>query len=58
MIMAYTVKNNNTGRSYQVEANNNQPMDIVWASQRCWFTTGSIVTITAEDGISKTYIKE
>lgn len=56
--MVYTVRNNNTGRSYPVEANNNQQMDIVWMSQKCWFTTGSSVTITAEDGTSKTYIKE
>lgn len=56
--MVYTVRNNGTGRSYPVEANNNQPMDIVWMSQKCWFTTGSSVTITAEDGTSKTYIKE
>lgn len=55
--MVYTIKNNNTGRRYIVEANNNQSMDIVWMSQKCWFTTGDSITITAEDGVSKTYIK-
>ena len=56
--MVYTVRNNNTGRSYPVEANNNQPIDIVWLSQKCWFGSNYNVTITAEDGTSKTYIKE
>ena len=55
--MVYTIKNNNTGRSYTVEANNNQTMDIVWLSQKCWFGSNCNVTITAEDGTSKTYIK-
>ena len=56
--MVYTVRNNKTGRSYPVEAQHNQSIDVVWMSQKCWFASDYNVTITAEDGISKTYIKE
>ena len=55
--MVYTVTNNNTGRSYPVEAQYNQSIDMIWMSQKCWFVFGYNITITAEDGTSKTYIK-
>ena len=55
--MVYIVKNNNTGRSYPVESKHNQSIDVVWLSQKCWFGSNYNVTITAEDGISKTYTK-
>lgn len=54
----YIVRNNKTNREYEVIANDNQSFEIVWLSQKYWFSSGSEITITNEDGESKTYIKE
>ena len=54
----FIVKNNETNREYIVEANNNTSFEMVWLSQKCWFSPGREITITNEYGESKTYIKE
>lgn len=53
----FVVRNNATGREYIVEGNENTSLDGVWMSQKCWFSTGSSITITAEDGTSQIYTK-
>ena len=53
----FTVKNNKTGREYVVNGNDNATIDIVWLSQKCMFSAGCNVTITNENGTSKTFIK-
>ena len=55
--MVYTVTDDKTGRSYTVNANHNSEIEIVWLSQKYWFSAGDSVTITGEDGTSKTFIK-
>jgi len=42
-------------RFYAVIGNENTTLDAVWASQKCWFLTGSVVTITDDHGNQKTY---
>lgn len=54
----FTVKNNATGRSYPVTGNENTSLEMVWLSQKCWFMTGSSVTITDENGNSQVFVKE
>ena len=45
--------------NYIVDAEDNQDFDTVWASQKCWFTPGSVVTMQDLDGLErKTFIKE
>lgn len=53
----YIVRNNKTNREYEVIANDNQSFEIVWLSQKCWFSPGCEITITNEYGESKTYTK-
>lgn len=55
--MKYTIKNNKTGRSYETEPMFEVSLDIVWASQSGWFLTGCSVTISDENGNSKTFTK-
>lgn len=43
-------------RSYTVLGNENTTLDIVWASQKCWFVYGSRVKITDDKGNSKIYV--
>lgn len=54
----FTVRNDKTGRSYPVLGRIKTTLDIVWMSERCWFSTGARVTISDEEGHSKTFIKE
>lgn len=51
---------NHDGRSYILEADpwTTLDLDLVWASQKCWFMPGSIVTITDDNNNSKTFVKE
>ena len=55
--MKYTIRNNNTGRTYEVESAFQTSLDIVWASEKCWFMPDCSVTITDENGNSKTFTK-
>jgi hypothetical protein len=54
----FTVKINEQNGGYIVEAHDNASFDIVWLSEKCWFSTGREVTITNENGESRIYIKE
>ncbi len=54
----FTVKNNTTNREYKVCGNENNTIDTVWLSQKCWFSYGSSITIANDKGESKTFIKE
>ena len=53
--MTYTIKNNQTGRKYNVNTDHNASIDIVWMSQKSMFLTGCSVTITDENGNKKTF---
>lgn len=53
----FIVKNNATGREFIVEGSDDTSLEIVWMSVRPWFLLGCDVTITTEDGISKTFYK-
>ena len=54
--MKYVVKNNKTGRSYETESSTfKTSLDTVWLSQKDWFMPGCSVTITDENGNSKTF---
>ena len=55
--MKYTIKNNHTGRTYEVESAFESTLDVVWASQRHLFSVGSHVTITDENGNSESFKK-
>ena len=59
-IVKATVTNNNTSRSYEVYGTDTRPvnLDLVWASQKYWFSSGASVTITDMEGNSKTFKKE
>lgn len=46
------------GRNYILEADPWTTLDLAWASQKCWFMPGSVVTITDDLENSKTFIKE
>lgn len=54
----FTITNNGTGRSYILEADPWTTLDLAWASEKCWFMSGSSVTITDDAGNSKTFVKE
>ena len=45
-------------RSYILYADPWTTLDLAWASQKCWFMPGSVVTITDENNNSKTFEKE
>ena len=45
-------------REYTVVADAYTTLDMVWASEKCWFMPGSKVTITNESGHSKIFVKE
>ena len=47
---------NPSGRDYSIEVEPTTTLDMAWASQRCWFTPGAIVTITDDNGTSKTFV--
>lgn len=49
----FTVTHNH--RSYAVLGNEDTTLDMVWASQKCWFLPGSVVVITDGRGNQKTY---
>lgn len=46
------------GNPYPVEANDCNTLDIIWLSQKYWFSKGRSVEITDESGESKIYTKE
>ncbi len=54
----FCVTNEDNSRCYIAYGDETASLDTVWASQKCWFTGGSIVTITDTDGNSKTFVKE
>lgn len=45
-------------RSYTVLGNEATTLDTVWNSQKCWFMSGSEVTIEDDRGNKKTFRKE
>lgn len=53
-----TSTNNDIGRSYTVYGHEWNTLETVWLSQKCWFATGSVVTITDENGNSQVFVKE
>ena len=52
----FLVKSGN--RSYLLKVEPMTTLDLAWASQKCWFTLGSIVTIIDDNGESKIFVKE
>lgn len=46
----FTLRNLDTGRSYEVTGNENTTAAMVWASEKCWFQAGTMVEITEPDG--------
>lgn len=54
----FTVRNNANNREHKAYGNENHTLDMVWLSQKIWFSKGSSVTITNDKGESKTFIKE
>lgn len=46
------------GHSYILEVDPWITLEMAWASQMCWFMPGSEVTITDDNGHSKTFLKE
>ena len=55
--MKYIVTNNKTGKNYEVKSDFNSSLDVVWLSQKYWFSPDCSVTITDENGNSKTFTK-
>lgn len=55
--MKYTITNNKTGRTYVTESYVEVELDRVWMSQKDLFSFGCQVTITDENGNSKTFDK-
>ena len=45
-------------RDYTVYGDPWTTIEAVWDSQKCWFTKGTVVTITNESGHYKMFIKE
>lgn len=56
MTRYFTVTHNY--RSYAVMGEEHTTIDTVWASQKCWFMPGSIVTVEDDKGNRKTFRKE
>jgi len=46
------------GSGYPVKAEPHQSMDIVWASQMCWFAPGQRVLIEDDKGNHKIFVRE
>ena len=42
-------------RSYAVMAGTHATIETVWASQKCWFMPGSVVTVKDDIGNKKTF---
>lgn len=55
--MIYVVTDNTSKRSYPTLGYSNSSLAMIWNSQKCWFTPGTEVTITAPDGRTETFIK-
>ena len=53
----YTVKNNATGRAFEVRRWGKVNLDMVWKGISCFFVPGSKVTIESRHGDSKVFIK-
>ena len=53
----YVVKNNKTGRSRIIRSTFEISLDVVWMSEKCWYSDGCSITITDEKGNSKTFTK-
>lgn len=56
-MVAFTIRNNNTNRSYIVYGSKTTSINMVWLSQKCVFSNGYNVTITDENGNEKTFAK-
>lgn len=56
--MIFTITNNSTGRSYTTCGRESDSLELVWDSQKYWFSVGASVTITDELGRSQTFRKE
>lgn len=56
--MIFTITNNSTGRSYTICGRESDSLELVWDSQKYWFSVGASVTITDELGRSQTFRKE
>lgn len=54
----FTLRNLDTGRSYEVTGNENTTAAMVWASEKCWFQAGTMVEITEPDGRKEQFIHE
>ena len=53
----YTRKDG-SGGGYSLNVDPWTTLDLAWASQKCWFAPGSVVTITDDKHNTKTFIKE
>jgi len=55
--MIYTVRNHQTGRTYEISAMCEVSIDVVWLSVKSWFMPGTTVTISSHSGLSQTFIR-
>ena len=53
----YTITNNKTGRSHEITSPFPTTLDAVWLGEKYWFSPDCSVTITDENGNSKTFTK-
>ena len=54
----FTLRNLDTGRSYEVTGNENTTAARVWASGKCWFQAGIRVEITEPNDRKEQFIHE
>ena len=52
----FQLRNLQTGRSYEVTGNEYTTPEMVWNSEKCWFTAGTEVEITCQDGRKERFI--
>lgn len=55
--MLFIVRNQMTGRTFETRSAFGVSLDIVWRSVKGWFSDGSKVLITSENGESKEFSK-
>lgn len=53
----YTVINETTLRRYPVLGKADAPLAMIWNAEKCWFSEGITVTISAPDGRKETFTK-
>lgn len=53
----FMLTNEKTYSRYPVTAEEETSFETVWDSQKCWFSEGSVVTISSADGRSQTFRK-